>query len=239
MNGYDAERATALPPRVLEDAARRCRASSAVALASRLPLAPDINMEGVRVPGHHQPEDDGTPVDAVSSGADYFAAVGVPLVEGRTFTEDETWPASARSLIVNETFARTLLAGPAARSASACTLGGLDQAPLEIVGVARDHKVRSVGEAPRPYLHLPATPVARIALVVRTAQPGASGAAGAARGGAGARAGRRLHGGRARGRGRGHHARADAHRRRADRRVRRAGAAAGGGRPLRRRSRTR
>ena len=40
-----------------------------------------------------------------------------------------------------------------------------------VVGVARDHKVRSVGEPSTPYLHLPAARSRRIALVVRTAQP--------------------------------------------------------------------
>jgi ABC-type antimicrobial peptide transport system permease subunit len=39
------------------------------------------------------------------------------------------------------------------------------------VGMARDHKVRSVGEAPRPYLHLPAGRSTNIGLVVRTTTP--------------------------------------------------------------------
>jgi ABC-type antimicrobial peptide transport system permease subunit len=37
--------------------------------------------------------------------------------------------------------------------------------------VSRDHKVRSVGEQPRPYLHFPAPPSRNIGLVVRTATP--------------------------------------------------------------------
>jgi ABC-type antimicrobial peptide transport system permease subunit len=49
--------------------------------------------------------------------------------------------------------------------------GGFQSAPYEIVGVARDHKVRSVGEQPRPYLHLPAGPSRAIGLVVRSATP--------------------------------------------------------------------
>src|SRR4030095_11201261 len=43
-----------------------------------------------------------------------------------------------------------------------------------IVGIARDHKVRSVGEAPRPYLHVPARPSQAIGLVVRTTTAPAS-----------------------------------------------------------------
>jgi hypothetical protein len=47
-------------------------------------------------------------------------------------------------------------------------LGGFDSPPREIVGVARDHKVRSVGENPRPYLHVPARDSQSVSLVVRT-----------------------------------------------------------------------
>jgi hypothetical protein len=43
-----------------------------------------------------------------------------------------------------------------------------------VIGIARDHKVRSVGEEPRPYLHLPAEPSRAIGLIVRTARPAES-----------------------------------------------------------------
>ena len=46
--------------------------------------------------------------------------------------------------------------------------------PSEIVGVSRDHKVRSVGEAPRPYLHLPGGDGVSVSLVVRTSMPPSS-----------------------------------------------------------------
>jgi putative ABC transport system permease protein len=50
-------------------------------------------------------------------------------------------------------------------------IGGFKSKPIEIVGIARDHKVRSVGEAPRPYVHFPAGRSQSIGLVVRTAAP--------------------------------------------------------------------
>ena len=52
-------------------------------------------------------------------------------------------------------------------------LAGFGRPPHEIVGVARDHKVRSVGEDPRPYLHLPSEPSRNVALAVRTSGPSA------------------------------------------------------------------
>jgi predicted lysophospholipase L1 biosynthesis ABC-type transport system permease subunit len=45
---------------------------------------------------------------------------------------------------------------------------GPQSEPWEVIGVARDHKVRSVGESPRPYLHMPAEASRSIGLVVRT-----------------------------------------------------------------------
>ena len=171
MNGYDEARALAFRKRVVAEL-QAVPGVSAVALASRLPLAPDVNMEGIRIQGHHQPQDEPTPVDAASVGADYFRAVGVPLVEGRAFTEDEV-EREAKVTVVNQAFARKYFPG---RSAVGQPVygSGFDQPPHVVVGVARDHKVRSVGEPSTPYLHFPAARTRQLSLVVRTAQPATS-----------------------------------------------------------------
>ena len=95
MNGYDEARAEAFRDRALE-ALRERPGVVAVSTASRLPLAPDINMEGVMVPGHHEPNAEPTTIDAVRVGADYFDVVGVPMVAGRAFTNDDVRAAAAR-----------------------------------------------------------------------------------------------------------------------------------------------
>jgi hypothetical protein len=77
-----------------------------------------------------------------------------------------------RVAIVNETMARQYWPDGAALGKLIYS-GGFESKPYEIVGVARDHKVRSVGEQPRPYLHLPGGPSRSISLVVRTATPAA------------------------------------------------------------------
>jgi macrolide transport system ATP-binding/permease protein len=162
MNGYDRDRA-----RVFRDRAFQTLGAlpgvTAVSTASRLPLAPDINMDTVNVPGHHAPDEDGLPVDMVSVGSDYFTAVGVPLVAGRAFNADEV-RAERRLAIVNETMAKQFWPDGSAVG----RVVRLGKQPFEIIGVARDHKVRSVGEAPRPYLHVPDSPSQSIGLVVRT-----------------------------------------------------------------------
>jgi predicted permease len=168
MNGYDEDRALTFRKRVIADL-QAVPGVSAVALASRLPLAPDINMEGIRIQGHHQPQDEPTPIDAVNVGPDYFKAVVVPILEGRSFGEDDL-DGPKKVLIVNETFAKKYWPGRSALGQHVHT-SGFDQAPHEIVGVARDHKVRSVGEEATPYVHFPASRSPRISLLVRTAQP--------------------------------------------------------------------
>jgi predicted permease len=167
MNGYDEARALAFRKRVIDEL-RALPGVSAVALASRLPLAPDVNMEGIRIQGHHQAQDEPDTVDAVSVGDDYFRAVGVPLVEGRSFTEQEV-EGGKKVLVVNESFAKRYWPGASALGRQIHT-SGFDEAPHTIVGVVRDHKVRSAGEDPRPYIHFPAPPSTRVALVVRTEQ---------------------------------------------------------------------
>jgi predicted permease len=168
MNGYDLARATALRDEAVRTI-RNLPGVVAVSTASRLPLAPDINADSIHVPGHHRPDEDGTITDTVGVGADYFTVVGVPIVAGRAFTSADI-AERRRVAIVNETMARHYWPDGKAVGQLLHT-GGFQSEPLEIVGVARDHKVRSVGETPRSYLHVPDSPSQGVGLVVRTAMP--------------------------------------------------------------------
>src|SRR5262249_46390452 len=143
MNGYDVPRALAFRKRVVAEL-ETVPGVAAVAIASRLPLSPNISMEGVQIDGHHQPKDDPTPIDAAEIGPHYSEAGGVPLVEGRGFTEDEV-EGSRRVAVVNEAFARRYWPGQSAVGRHVYT-SGFDKPAHEVVGVSRDHKVRSVGE---------------------------------------------------------------------------------------------
>ncbi len=170
MNGYDGDRTMALRARVL-DAMRAQPGVVAASLSTRLPLGPDINLNAYAVPGHHDADDDGESIDTTYVGADYFTVMGIPLVDGRAFTEDEA-SNDRKVVIVNETFARTYWPGRSAVG-QVVHAGGLEQPALLIVGVSRDHKVRSAGEAPMPYAHLPIGTGRSIELVVRSAGPAA------------------------------------------------------------------
>lgn len=82
----------------------------------------------------------------------YFRTLGLQLVAGRNFTAaDRGTPGVA---IVNETLARRAWPG---RSALGKRLVlGQSRYPLNIIGVARDAKYRTIGEGPTPFFYVPA-----------------------------------------------------------------------------------
>jgi predicted permease len=83
---------------------------------------------------------------------DYFATMSIPLVRGRDFKPSDRAGAPLVG-IVNETFARVTWPG---QNAIGQFLYNGEGKPIEIVGVARDSKYRSVGEAPRLHFYAPA-----------------------------------------------------------------------------------
>jgi predicted permease len=127
----------------------------AAALATRVPFSINYNRWEVWVPGRHQPGEHGDSVEVTTVSPDYFATIGVPIVEGRAFTQNDR-PETPRVAIVNETMARRYWPGESA-------IGKIfrsrvsDGPAFEIVGVSRDHKVVTVGEPPTPFLHIART----------------------------------------------------------------------------------
>jgi len=150
MNNYTLERAEAFQRQALETV-RALPGVEAASLATRMPLSPDINLEGVQIPGIHQPGDDGVPIDATRVGPDYFRVVGVPLREGRVFDEGDREGAPG-VVVINEAMAQRFWPKESPIGKRIHT-ESLDDPGYEIVGVVGDHKVRSVSEEPRPYLH--------------------------------------------------------------------------------------
>jgi predicted permease len=140
----------------------------AVGLATRPPFSVNYNRWDIWIPGVHQPGDRGVVVDLTNVSADYFKAMDVPIVAGRTFT-DEDRPNTPKVAIVNETMARRYWPGQNAVGQMIKSRGS-DGTPIEIVGIAADHKVTTVGEPPTPFLHLARRqqPNAYSAVIART-----------------------------------------------------------------------
>ena len=126
----------------------------AASLASTVPLDAMNDRENVLVSGLHGPGDRGAPVDRVVVSADYFATLGVPLLQGRIFTAADTLE-SPRVAIVSEAMARRFWPAetPIGRR---FRLGTWDGPDYEVVGVSADYQVRTESEEPVSYLHLAA-----------------------------------------------------------------------------------
>jgi predicted permease len=128
---------------------------SGVALAGRLPLGAaiqtrELNVDGVTPPGGA----DALDIDFTIADGEYFAVMGVPIVAGRTFQSTDN-AESDPVVIINEAAARTWWPGADAVGRTVW-LGSARTRPATVVGVARDSRVRTLGEAPRPYVYLSA-----------------------------------------------------------------------------------
>jgi predicted permease len=150
MIGYDDARAKEFYDRVL-GRVRAMPGVESVALAERLPFAINYNRNNVFLPDRHGPNDKGVVLDVTRVTPEYFATLGVPILQGRNFTSADT-PTSPRVAIVNETMARKYWPNQMAIG-KRFRLRTLDGPEVEIVGIAANHKVSTVGEAPTPYVH--------------------------------------------------------------------------------------
>jgi macrolide transport system ATP-binding/permease protein len=139
-----------------------------VALATRVPFSVNYNRWEVWVPGRHQPGEHGDGVEMTTVSPDYFATIGVPILEGRPFSNDDK-PDTTRVAIVNETFARRYWPGQSAvgRTFRSRVSDGVE---FQVVGVSADHKVVSVREPPTPFLQVARTqrPSSYTTIIART-----------------------------------------------------------------------
>jgi putative ABC transport system permease protein len=84
---------------------------------------------------------------------DYFRTIGLPLVAGRAFAASDRAGAPLVA-IVNETFARRVW--PGQNPVGQRLLAYASRRTLEVVGLARDAKYRTIGEGPQPFVYVPA-----------------------------------------------------------------------------------
>ncbi|MGI8655949.1 MAG: ABC transporter permease [Pyrinomonadaceae bacterium] len=103
-----------------------------------------------------------------SIGLRYFETLQIPLLRGREFTTQDREGAPGVA-VVNETFVKRYLAGqdPIGKR---IRLSGAKDPWLEIVGLARDSKYLTLGEAPAPFVYQPIAQryESGISLIVRT-----------------------------------------------------------------------
>lgn len=125
---------------------------NAVGWSGNLPLNPvntqtiDINVDGYSPP----PGTEAFSIDWSPADSGFFRAMGIPIVQGRNFSVTDA-PDAPGVAIVNQTMARRFWPGQDPLNHVLHTSNG----DVRIVGVARDTRVRTLGEAPRPFVYLP------------------------------------------------------------------------------------
>ncbi len=157
LAGAEGQTAVTLIERVVE-ALRAMPGVDAVGHSRMVPLqGSGMGLGAVRIPGLGEEalqRLNDSDWDVVSP--DYFTTLDMPIVHGRAFTSGDR---DGRPLVamVNETFARVAWPGQTAVGQRFWqTDGGADEGrPLEIVGVVRDAKYRSIGEAQAPFIYVP------------------------------------------------------------------------------------
>jgi putative ABC transport system permease protein len=104
-----------------------------------------------------------------SVSGDYFRTLGIPIVAGRTFTEQDREPAPA-VIVVNRTLVRTYFDGVDAIG-KRVRFGESGEDWMTIVGIAGDSRNVGLGELPLPLIYLPYHnfPLPFMAIAVRSA----------------------------------------------------------------------
>src|SRR5215472_9499998 len=166
LSGYDETRGRDFYRRLIE----RVRTTPGVesgTLARRFPFTGDgIAFANVTIDGYAPAKDQDMRLNYETVGPLYFQTMRIPLLHGRDFDErdQETAPGV---VIINETMAqRYWPRGDALGKRLKLTKDWLD-----VVGIAKDVKLRSLKEAPQPFLYVPLLQDYRsnMILVVRTA----------------------------------------------------------------------
>jgi predicted permease len=169
MGGYRAADAVRFGEE-LTDRTRHLPGVVAAALTRMIPLSGGGMGLGGLAPIGHDPikEDIGADWNVVSPG--YFNTLRTPLLAGRDFSGADRMGMPAVA-IVNETFAQRVWPGQSAIGQRLLRQTPEGRSELTVVGVARNGKYRTLGEAPLPYVYVPHAqqPMEDMALVVRSA----------------------------------------------------------------------
>jgi predicted permease len=175
--GYDQESA----PRFYEDLSERAARLPGVESVALIDFPPvtigGYDTEYTLGGGEIAAESERPRTDLSRVTGAYFETFGIPLLQGRSFSDADRG-GSTPVAIVNETFADRNWPGedPVGKRVS---LGSLNDAEVEVIGVARSAKYRSLTETPRSMVYVPYAqwPTTSMILLARVG-PGATAVAG-------------------------------------------------------------
>jgi predicted permease len=137
--------------RQMGDRIRALPGVSSLAFAASLPLNLTIQVNACAPQGQDsQPVEKWPHLDRSIVGPNYFATMRIPILQGREFSEQDSGSAPP-VVIVNEAAAKQFWPGQNPLSQKV-RFGGEDKYS-EVVGVARDGKYRTLGEAQRSFVY--------------------------------------------------------------------------------------
>jgi predicted permease len=172
LSGYTNERIPAVHQRVLEAMAALPGVRS-VGATTDVELANNGHSGNVTVEGYNPPPDEDFIVEGPRVNADFFHAMQVPLLAGRTFndSDDSGHPPVG---IVNESFAKHYFSSTAAAVGRRVGHSGKGMQFMTIVGVAKDTKHANLRDPAVPTLYTPLRQEAlpnQLFLYLRTGTP--------------------------------------------------------------------
>jgi putative ABC transport system permease protein len=136
----------------LQESLKKLPGVTAVGATTCLPLSGCrgylyFDIAGKMVPGEG--------ADFSCIGGEYFRALGIPLLAGRSFTDHDNRDAP-RVVIINRTFARSIW-GDQSPIGEQFVVEGEEPYPREIVGVVGDAKIVGLGKAAELQMYFPYT----------------------------------------------------------------------------------
>jgi predicted permease len=154
MMRYSPERSQQFWTQALDRVRALPGVESAAVVTPRLPFDINFNQTSIRIDGkQYGPDDRGETVANVFVSPEYFATMGIRVVEGRNFAVSDHEGATLVA-VVNETLARRFWPNRSAVGRTFRLSFGTGQ--YTVIGVTRDHRVHTVAENPTPYLHFSA-----------------------------------------------------------------------------------
>lgn len=155
LKGYDDQGARALYQRISE-ALREVPGVAAVAADNTGLLDGNQHGANITVDSYHATAGEDTDVNYTAASPGYFAAMQIPLLAGRDFSESDAGSA-AKVCIINETLAKRFLGSAQQAVGHFLAMGAGDNVhpDIQIVGVARNTKYSGVKEDKRSFIYFP------------------------------------------------------------------------------------
>jgi putative ABC transport system permease protein len=144
----------------------------AVAISNSVPLSGSMSITaGLQLEGEQEKVGVGNNIKVDSVSPSYFSTMGIPILRGRTFTEQDDAKA-AKVVIVNETMARDFWKGGDPFATRLAEGGPRGLTYYTVVGIVRDVRDLNLGKPPRAEVYYPAAqaPSWRVSLFVHTRQ---------------------------------------------------------------------